>query len=253
VKLSRSGWAAAYVASPGCEAQMVQIPVLLRVATVPETLHTSGVTEVKLTGNWELAVATRLSWVPCNCAPMGLKVMVWVASTLKLCLTGWAAAYVALPGCEAQMVQVPVLLRVATVPETVHTSGVTEVKLTGIWELAVATKLSGVPCNCAPMGLKVMVWVACTLKLCRTGWAAAYMALPLCEAQMVQIPVLLRVATVPETVHMSVVAEAKLTGNWELAVATRLSVPSNCAPMGLKVMVWVANTVKLWFTGWAGA
>ena len=57
----------------------------------------------------------------------------------------------------------------------------------------------------------------------------------------------------PENVHMSVVAEAKLTGNWELAVATRLSVPSNCAPMGLKVIVWVVSTVKLWFTGWAGA
>ncbi len=99
-----------------------------------------------------------------------------------------------------------------------------------------------------------MVWVASTLKLCRTGWAAAYVELPACEAQMVQIPVLRSVATVPEMVHMSVVAELKLTGNWELAVATRLScVPCNWVAMGLKVMVWVPSTVKLWFTGWAAA
>ncbi len=116
------------MALPGCEAQMVQIPVLLRVATVPETVHTSVVTEVKLTGNWELAVATRLSMVPWTWLAMGLKVMVWVVRTVKLCRTGWAAAYVASPGCEAQKVHIPVLLRVATVPETVHTSVVTDVK-----------------------------------------------------------------------------------------------------------------------------
>ena len=71
---------------------------------------------------------------------------------------------------------------------------------------------------------------------------------------MVQVPGLLSVATVPETVHIPVVSEAKPTVKLELAVATRLSaVPCAWFAMGLKVMVWVVSTVKLWFTGWAGA
>ena len=133
-------------------------------------------------------------------------------NTVKLCETGCAAAYVALPDCVACMVQVPGLLRVATVPETVHTPVVSEVKLTGKPEVAEATRLSVVPCAWFPMGLKVIVWVASTVKLCETGCAAAYVALPDCDACMVQVPGLVRVATVPETVHTPVVSEAKLTG-----------------------------------------
>ena len=57
---------------------MVQVPGLLNVATVPETVHIPVVNEAKLTVRLELAVATRLSGVPCAWFAMGLKVMVWV-------------------------------------------------------------------------------------------------------------------------------------------------------------------------------
>jgi hypothetical protein len=91
------------------------------------------------------------------------------------------------------------------------------------------------------------------VKLWQTVWAA-YVALPACEACRVQVPGLIMVATVPETVHMSVVNEAKVTGNWELAEAASSILINTTSPvMGLNVMVWVASTVKLWFTGWAGA
>ena len=136
---------------------MVQVPGLVRDAVVPETVHIPVVSEAKLTVNPELAVATRFSCVPCAWLAMGLKVMVWVCSTVKLWFTGWAGAYVLFPPCVAWMVQVPGLVREAVVPDTVHTPVVSEAKLTVKLELAVADRLSWVPCVWLAMGLKVMV------------------------------------------------------------------------------------------------
>jgi hypothetical protein len=80
---------------------MVQVPGLVSDAVVPETVQTPAVSEAKLTVKLELAVADSGSCVPCVWFGMGVKVMVWVASTVKLWLTGWAGAYLPLPPCVA--------------------------------------------------------------------------------------------------------------------------------------------------------
>ena len=82
------------------------------------------------------------------------------------------------------------------------------------------------------------------------------MALPACVAWMVQVPTATMVTFAPEVVQMPVVVEAKLTGRLDEAVALTakgvgLKVRFDRAP---KVIVWLACvTVKLWFTGVAGA
>jgi hypothetical protein len=60
------------------------------------------------------------------------------ASTVKLLVTGAAAAYVLLPACEAVIEQVPTAMNVAVVPLTVQVCGVSDAKATGSPELAVA-------------------------------------------------------------------------------------------------------------------
>lgn len=63
----------------------------------------------------------------------------------------------ALPACEAWIVQVPGWASVAVVPEIVQIAGVSEVKLTGRTEVAIAVSVNGVPCNWLAGSLKVMV------------------------------------------------------------------------------------------------
>jgi hypothetical protein len=82
--------------------------------------------------------------------------------TLKLCETAVAAAYVELPACVACMVQVPEVIKVAVVLETVQTLEVVEAKLTARPELAEAESVSGVPTVCAAGAVKVMV---CAVRL----------------------------------------------------------------------------------------
>jgi hypothetical protein len=64
---------------------------------------------------------------------------------------------------------------------------------------------------------------------------------------MVQVPVVLNVAVVPETEQMEEVNEAKLTVKPEVAVAESVSgVPTAWPAIGLKVMVCAsALTVKV--------
>ena len=69
-------------------------------------------------------------------------VIVWLAGAVKLCVTGAAAAYVALPAWLATMEQVPPPTTVTVVPATVHTVGVVEAKLTVRPELEVALLLA---------------------------------------------------------------------------------------------------------------
>ncbi len=76
--------------------------------------------------------------------------MVWaVSETVKLCST-IAAAYVSSPACAAWMVQVPAPKKVTTLPDTVHTAGVIELKVTGRPELAVAVSVIGTAADCGP-------------------------------------------------------------------------------------------------------
>ena len=72
-------------------------------------------------------------------------------------------------------------------------------------------------------GIGVMVKAAITVRLWETGGAGANVALPDCEAWMVQVPGWARVAVLPDTVQMDKVSDVKLTGNLELAVAERVS------------------------------
>ena len=71
--------------------------------------------------------------------------------------------------------------------------------------------------------------------------------MPAWLASMVQVPAVRNVAVVPETVHMLVVVEVKLTARPELAVAESVSgVPTVCAAIVGKVMVCASSfTVKL--------
>jgi len=59
-------------------------------------------------------------------------------TTVKLCVTGGAAAQLAFPACGAVIEQVPAATLVTVLPEIVQTLGVVEAKLTGSSELAVA-------------------------------------------------------------------------------------------------------------------
>ncbi len=78
-----------------------------------------------------------------------------------------------LPAWLAWMVQVPVAMNVAVVPETVQTPVVVEVKVTAKPELAVAESVSGVPTVCEGMVANVMVCASLlTVKLRVIGGAA---------------------------------------------------------------------------------
>ena len=67
------------------------------------------------------------------------------ARTGKLRVIPGAGAYTPLPAWVACKVQVPAVSRVAVLPDTVHTAGVSEPKLTGKPELALATSARAVP------------------------------------------------------------------------------------------------------------
>jgi hypothetical protein len=104
----------------------------------------------------------------------GVGVMVNAAITVTFFETEAAGAYVALPDCEAWMVQVPACSSVAVLPETLQRVGMSDVKLTGRPEVAVAVSVRIVPCR-SELGsaLKVMVCVCLiTVTLCEVVAAA---------------------------------------------------------------------------------
>ena len=80
------------------------------------------------------------------------------AVTVKVRVTGAAAAYTELQGWLAVIEQVPTATMVMMLPDTVHTEVVVEVKLTVRPELAVALIANGpTPNGTLLRGLKVMV------------------------------------------------------------------------------------------------
>lgn len=54
---------------------MVQVPAETRVAVLPETVQIAGVSDVKLTGKPEVALAVRVRGVPCRAVPGKVKVI----------------------------------------------------------------------------------------------------------------------------------------------------------------------------------
>ena len=66
----------------------------------------------------------------------------------------------ALPGCVAWIVQVPVVSSVTVLPLTVQTADVSDAKLTGKPDDAVALTLNGASLtSLSGSGLKVIVWL----------------------------------------------------------------------------------------------
>jgi hypothetical protein len=71
---------------------MVQVPLAINEAVVPDTVHTLEVDEAKATVKPELAVALNAAVVPAVCAAIAGKLMVCaLPTTLKLCVTLGAA------------------------------------------------------------------------------------------------------------------------------------------------------------------
>jgi len=134
-------------------------------------------TVLKLTVRPELAVALSVNLRPNLCEGMALKVMVCDLSvdvTVKLLVTGVAALYTLLPGCEATIVQVPAASKVAVLPETVQILVVKELKLTLRPELAVALNATVVPLAWLAGATNVIVCAAgvFTTTICPTAGAA---------------------------------------------------------------------------------
>lgn len=142
VKLCVTPVAAATLALPAWLADSVHRPADTSVSVLPLTLHTAGVLDTKVTGRLELELNTSAGGgVPSVWLPGELKLMVWAAgATLKVWLTGVAAAVVLLPACVAVTVQLPAVSSVRVVPLTVHTAGVVDASVTGRPVLALATR-----------------------------------------------------------------------------------------------------------------
>src|ERR1022692_4720938 len=79
------------------------------------------------------------------------------AAVAMLCEAGVTTAYFGVPACEAWTMQVPAIISVTVVPETEHTAGVEEAKLTGRPEVALALSVTDPPATCAAIVSNVMV------------------------------------------------------------------------------------------------
>jgi len=244
-KLWLTGVAAAQLVLPTCVARLVQVPAATSVTVEPDTVHTAGVVEPKLTVRPEDAVAlTANGAVPNGWFESVPKAMVWLPFvTWKLWFTAVASAQLVLPPCVAWMVQMPAATSVTVEPDTVQTAGVVEPKLTVKPEDAVALTAKGaVPNGWFESVPKAMVWLPfVTWKLWFTAVAAAQLVLPPCVAWMVQVPAATSVTVAPATVQKAGVAAEKLTARPEEAVAltAKGAVPNGSFESAPKVMVWL--------------
>ena len=91
---------------------------------------------------------------PATCPLICRKLMVCDSTeTATICEIA-AAAYVALPACEAVIVQLPAVDILAVVPEMLQTLLGEEVKVTGSPELAVALSGTDAPATCPAVNLQ---------------------------------------------------------------------------------------------------
>jgi hypothetical protein len=136
-----TGVAAVYDAFPGWLAVIEHMPgSSTEKSVLPKGAQMERLFEVSVTGRPELAVAPMgKAKTPSILSLNGPKLIVWLTgSTVKLCVTVAAAAYVALPAWPATIMHVPPETIVTVLPATVQTSGVMEAKVTARPELAVA-------------------------------------------------------------------------------------------------------------------
>ena len=167
------------MAFPAWLATSVQVPAATSVKVLPLTVQTPGVLDAKLTASAEVELATSAAGVvPSVWLPGDTKVMLCApAPTVKLFVTGVAAAKPALPAWLAVMEQLPAASSVAAVPLTVHTAGVAEAKETVKPEVAVATRARGAaPTDWLTGALKLMV--------CASGGAAGSLLPPQAASAM---------------------------------------------------------------------
>jgi len=109
--------------------------------------------------------------------------------------------------------------------------GAVNVTVTEVGEAIVAVPITGAP---GATALTANVWLTCA--------AGRWLASPAWSAVIVQVPAVRKAnAPVGVTVHTDGVAEAKLTGSPESAVADSVGVvPKSCAPGLANVMTCVA-------------
>lgn len=165
-------------------------------------------------------------------------------ATLNERTTGTAAENTVLPAWLAVTLQLPTLTRLSTVPLTVHTAVVVELKLTARPEVAVATRAAGcTPRVWLPGELKLMVCARVdTVNVCNTAAAAAKFWSPAWLAATVQLPLVSSDRVVPVTLQTLGVVEANDTGRPEEAVATRAT--------GAMFSTWVPGDAKEMFCAW---
>jgi hypothetical protein len=123
----------------------VDVPAATIVTVEPLTVHTGVVVDANETVKPDDAVAeTEKGALPYVLPESAPNVMVCDAlATVKERSTLGAAAYVALPACEARIVQVPAATIVTVLPLTVQTGSVNEENETGSPEEAVAGTAKG--------------------------------------------------------------------------------------------------------------
>ena len=164
-------------------------------------------------------------------------------------VTAGAAAYVALPGCVARILQVPVRSNVTVWPLTVQILVDCDARVTGSPEEADGLSTSGpLESDRLPGFGNVMIWGAFdTVNERFTAGAAAYCASPGCVARRVHVPAVRSVTETPLTVQTACVEDVTVTGRPELAVAVTVTgdwISVALAGRG-NVMVWLAfDTVK---------
>ena len=147
------------------------------------------------------------------------------AFTVKDWETFVAGAYVTFPACDAMMLQVLVAKNVMTNPETVHTLGVIEVNRTGRAEVEVGAAEYGVPTNCVPGFVKVIVCAVPeeTGNETVTGKAAAKDALPACVPVISHVPLAIVKISKPLTEQIPGVFDVRVTVRPDVAVAPEVS------------------------------
>jgi hypothetical protein len=136
----------------------VQVPALSNDTVVPETAQTLPVADANVTTKPDVDVPLNATVPPAVCAPSKANVIVWALPfTAKLCATVGAAAYDALPACDATIVQVPEVNSVAVPPATVQTPVVEEANATGRPDVEEALSETVPPAVCAAIVENVMV------------------------------------------------------------------------------------------------
>jgi hypothetical protein len=235
------------------------VPAATIVTALPATVQTAVVVEAKLTVSPELAEALIENGdTPATTLPICPNVIVCDSGlTVKLWITGVAAAKFGFPAWLAVIVQVPAATILTTVPATVQTPVVPEVRLTVSPELAVALSENGTTPKLTPViEPKLIVSVPMlTVKLWTTAVAALYVELPAWFAVMEQVPRATIVTVLPETVQTATVVEDRLTASPEVAVALTVkgAAPNAMLLSAPKLIVWFAVMEKLCVAGVAVA